>query len=366
MSKIGLMGGSFDPIHLGHTELVQLAMEQLSLDSFVLIPVANNPWKTGSRATKEQRLKMIQLAISSLNNVSIDTIELDCDTLEKNYTINTLKKLREKYPHDTLYFIMGMDQASQFHKWKSAREISEIVQLVAFNRLGYQANETMETYNFITLKNVPSAISSSAIREGDITSIDPLVLSYIANQGIYLETLLKNKMSQKRFIHTKSMANLAKEIALANDIDEQKAYIAGMFHDIAKEMPMEEARQLMETHFQSYLDKPIPIWHQWLSKYVASETYGIKDVEILQAIRHHTTASIRMSKLDMCIYVADKYDQSRNYDASKEIQLCKENIVAGFKQCLKDFYVYSKEQNRNIDSYFYEVYSTYIKEKLNE
>lgn len=366
MIKVGILGGSFDPIHLGHITIIQEAMKQLELDYFLVIPTKHNPWKDSNAASSKHRVAMLEIALSSLSDVGINTIEMDSPSDDKSYTINTLETLKTNHPNYSFYYIMGMDQASQFHKWKGAKEISEMVQLVAFDRLGYQVNENIDTYNFIKLEIVPSDISSSAIRAGEIKYLDPKVLQYITNHGLYLETMLASKMSEKRFIHTKSMAHLAREIAVANGLDDKKAYIAGMFHDITKEMSEVQARPLMEQYFASYVNKPMVIWHQWLSAYIAERDYYITDPEILQAIRHHTTASIHMSKLDMCIYVADKYDLSRNYDASKEIELCKENVVAGFKQCLKDFYEFSKEKNREIDSCFFEVYNTFVEEKLDE
>lgn len=366
MSKIGLMGGSFDPIHKGHIELMNLAIEQLALDTFMFIPVANNPWKERSGASKQQRVEMLELATTTYPNVSINTIEIDTDTEAKNYTINTLQQLKKQFPDEELFYIMGMDQASQFDKWKCAKEISQMVQLVSFQRTGYQANNCIETYGFITLNNTPNTISSSAIRNGEISYLDSNVLRYISKHGIYLDTMLKRNMSEKRFIHTKSMANLAKAIAKENNLAPNKAYIAGMFHDIAKEMKLTDAKPLMEAYFPKYVDTPFPIWHQWLSAHIAKQLYLVEDPDVLQAIRHHTTASINMSKLDMCIYVSDKYDPSRGYEVEQSIALCKQDIVAGFTQCIKDVYAIFKKRNKEMDSYFYKVYTTYVKEKKDE
>jgi nicotinate-nucleotide adenylyltransferase len=364
--KVGILGGSFDPIHVEHVLLIKEAIKQLHLDSFMVIPTKHNPWKDSNAATKEQRFDMLGLSLSDLENTSINTIEMDSDSEDKNYTIDTLQTLVKQYPNNQFYYIMGMDQASQFDKWKGAKEISTLVQLVAFKRLGYLENENLTNYHFITLQNIPTSISSSAIRNGDVSFLDPKVLSYISNHGLYLETMLASVMSKKRFIHTKSMAYVAKDIALANGLDAHKAYIAGMFHDIAKEMPEKKARRLMEKYFPMYLDKPIAVWHQWLSALIANKKYLLEDSAILQAIRHHTTASVGMTPFDMCIYVADKYDPSREYDSQKEIALCKENIMLGFKECLKHFYAYAKEENREIDASFYEVYSKFTEEKLDE
>lgn len=365
MLKIGVFGGSFDPIHRSHIRVIEAAIQQLQLDKILVMPTANNPWKDSTGATKEQRLEMLKIALQRYEKVEICRYEIDQDSDEKNYTIDTLKHLKSLYPDDKLYFIMGMDQASLFHKWKEAKQISKLVTLAVFERIGYQVNDNLSKYDFVKLDLIASDDASNQIRNGKLHALTPEVLKYIVNNGIYLETIIKTKMSKKRYLHTVSMAKLAKEIAKSNGLDETKAYVAGMLHDIAKEMPHDEAKALMEQYYPDYLDKPEPIWHQWLSMYVAKNEYLIDDIEILQAIRHHTTGSLEMSKLDMCIYEADKYDPSRDYDSSAEIALCKKDVVAGFKSCLKDFYDFSTKKGRKIDGCFFEIYDKYVKGDYN-
>ena len=366
MIKIGIFGGSFDPIHRSHIRVIEEALRQLQLDKILVIPTANNPWKDSVGATKEQRLKMLEIALHRYRNVEICRYEIDQDGNDKKYTIDTINYLKTIYPKEQLYFIMGMDQASLFHKWKDAKKISELVSLVVFERVGYQINENLNRFNFIKLELIASDDASSDIRSGKLHALLPEVLKYIVINGIYLETIVKTKMSNKRYLHTISMASLAKEIAKSNGLNETKAYVAGMLHDIAKEMPHDQALSLMNQYFPNYIDKPEAIWHQWLSAHLAKTEYLVDDPEILQAIRHHTTASINMSKLDMCIYEADKYDPSRDFDSSKEIAVCKSDVVAGFKLCLKDFYDFSMKKNRKIDNCFFEIYNRYVKGDINE
>ena len=364
--KIGIFGGSFDPIHRSHVRVIEESIRQLELDKILVVPTANNPWKDSSGATKKQRLAMLEIALKRYSKVEICDYEIKQKNKEKNYTIDTIKYLKTIYPNDQLYFIMGMDQASLFHKWLAAKEISELVQLVVFDRIGYQTNENIKKYHFIKLDLVATDDASKHIRNGNLHALNPEVLKYIVNNGIYLETIIKSKMSKKRYRHTVSMAKLAKKFAKKNDLDETKAYVAGMLHDIAKEMEYDKALQIMQDHYPAYIDKPVPVWHQWLSEYVAKTEYLVDDKEILQAIRHHTTASLNMAKLDMCIYTADKYDPSRDYDSSKEIALCKKDIVAGFKACLQDFYDFSTKNRREIDKSFFEIYNKYVKGDINE
>ncbi len=361
MRKIGLFGGSFDPIHKAHIEIAMQALNQLKLDEVQLIPTKNNPWKNEDCSSKEDRMNMISIALRNQERINVNTIELDNPTQEKNYTIDTIRRLLEKNKDIQYYYIMGMDQASLFHKWKDAYEISQKVQLVAFQRGGYQPNEeNLKKYHFITLDNEPIYSSSSEVRNGHIEMLDEEVLRYITHQGLYLETLVSLKMKEKRWKHTCSVANLARDIAKANHLDQKQAYIAGMFHDIAKEMSYEESRMIMENHYPMHIDKPVAIWHQWISRYVSEKEYLIDDPVVLQAIENHTTAALDISKIGKCVYVADKLDPLRGYDSSKQIEICKTDIDAGFRDALIDFVEFSKSKNRKIDESFYEIYEHFV------
>lgn len=366
MMKIGIFGGSFDPIHRSHISVIEESLKQLALDKLLVVPTANNPWKDSSKATSKQRLEMLNIALHRYKKVEICDYEIKQTGDKKNYTIETIEFLKNTYPQAKLYFIMGMDQASLFHKWKEANKISQLVSLVVFDRIGYQINENITKYNFTKLDFVASDDASSDIRSGNLHALTPEVLKYIVSNGIYLETMIKPRMSAKRYRHTLSMAKLAKEIAACNGLDQTKAYVAGMLHDVAKEMPHRQAESLMQKYFPEFINKPEAIWHQWLSKYVAETEFLVDDAEILQAIENHTTASVNMAKLDMCIYEADKYDPSRDYDSSKEIELCKQSVEAGFKACLQDFYDFSMKKGRKIDECFNQIYDKYVKGETNE
>ena len=239
MIKIGVFGGSFDPIHRSHVRVIEESIRQLKLDKILVMPTANNPWKDSTGATKQQRLAMLEIALKRYKNVEICRYEIDQDSSKKNYTIDTIRYLKKIYPNDQLYFMMGMDQASLYHKWIAAKELSQLAQLVVFDRIGYQINDNLDKYNFIHLDLVASDDASNNIRNGALHALNPEVLKYIVNNGIYLETIVKNKMSLKRYRHTVSMAHLAKEIALANNLDGRKAYVAGLLHDIGKALDHE-------------------------------------------------------------------------------------------------------------------------------
>ncbi|MEG0451678.1 MAG: nicotinate-nucleotide adenylyltransferase [Coprobacillus sp.] len=361
MIKIGLFGGSFDPIHKAHIYIAKFALEQLNLDEVHFIPTKNNPWKDASFATSKQRIEMIHIAIKDYDYLKINTIEIDSLKDDKNFTIDTIKQLMKDHPNTEYYYIMGVDQANSFYKWKDAKEINKLLQLVAFQRGGYKKDEIkFNEFNFIELLNEPINASSSDARDGHIEMLEHDVLKYMTNHGLYLETMIASKMSEKRWKHTCSVAKLAYEIAEANHLDSMKAYVAGMFHDIAKEMSLDETLAIMNNHFKEFIDKPQPILHQWVSRYITEIVYLIDDEEILKAIEQHTTASIHISQIGKCVYVADKLDPLRDYDSSEQILICKKDINEGFRNSLIDFYEFSKKKNRDIDKCFYDIYNYFV------
>lgn len=362
--KIGLLGGSFDPIHDGHVLIAKTALENLQLDELWLIPVLNNPFKDRQMADGTHRITMIEIATRKYPQMKVCDIELKGNPNVKSYTYNTICDLKNLYPNNDFYYIIGADQVEKFDKWYKAKELSELTQIVCMARKGYlSSDENKKKFSMIEINYDAIKASSTSVREGNFKHIDKKVIEYFTMNGLYLESIISKYMSKKRFIHTTSMAELAVEIASANGIDPLKAYVAGMLHDVAKEMDMKKAEKIMKKHYPEYIQMPAPVWHQWLSTYVAQKTFHIKDKEILQAITNHTTASTNMSKLDMCIYCADKYDRSRGYDSSKEIELCKKDILEGFKQSLIDFYTFSKKKNRPIDPIFFDIYKVYVEDK---
>lgn len=361
MKRIGLFGGSFDPIHKAHVEIAMCAIEQLHLDEVQLIPTRHNPWKNQSCASAQDRIEMIRIAIQDYPSLTINTIEIEDGGEDKNYTIHTIEKLIHQHPDVQYYYIMGMDQANAFDQWKKAKKISQLVHLIAFQRGGYQPHlDIINKYHFQLLENQPVYASSSDVRNGHIEMLDSNVLRYISYHGLYLETMVSSRMKEKRWKHTCSVAKLAKKIAKANHLDSRQAYIAGIMHDVAKEMDKDMAQKIMEKHFSEYLAKPYPIWHQWLSRYVSEHEFLIDDAVVLKAIEDHTTASIGISPIGKCLYVADKLDPLRGYDSSKQIEICLHDIHQGFRNSLIDFYEFSKKKNREIDECFYEIYDFYV------
>ncbi len=123
--RIGVFGGSFDPVHIGHLILADFAREAAALDRILFIPASKSPLKPiGTVATNRQRLEMLSLAIGGNRHFEVDDVELLRDGV--SYTVDTLEALQQKFPNDELFLIMGSDSLEQFSQWKQPQRICEL------------------------------------------------------------------------------------------------------------------------------------------------------------------------------------------------------------------------------------------------
>ena len=134
--RIGILGGTFDPPHVGHLMVASDVFTALQLDRLLLVPSASPPHKRGKvRATAEQRVEMMRSAIAGDERFEVDDLELRRDGA--SYSVDTLRELRSRYGEETeLYFVVGMDQLKEFHTWREPDEVSRLARLVAVSRDG--------------------------------------------------------------------------------------------------------------------------------------------------------------------------------------------------------------------------------------
>jgi nicotinate-nucleotide adenylyltransferase len=132
---IGILGGSFDPVHLGHLWIAEAALEQLPVEHVRWFPAATSPLKQhGPIATNDQRLTMLRLALSGYAEHVVDTHELDRDGI--SYTVDTLEYLRQAFPDRRLYLIMGADSLASLSAWKSPEQLLQLCTLAVIARGG--------------------------------------------------------------------------------------------------------------------------------------------------------------------------------------------------------------------------------------
>lgn len=158
--KVGILGGTFDPPHLGHLIIANEVLDQLGLDEVKFMPNQEPPHKTRNTGTNaSDRLKMLELAIEDHPKFSLETIELERQG--RSYTYDTMNELKEKNPDVDFYFIIGADMVEYLPNWHKIDELVKFVRFVGTNRPHFR----LETPYPIQYVKVPQVdISSSLIR----------------------------------------------------------------------------------------------------------------------------------------------------------------------------------------------------------
>ncbi|NTW72853.1 MAG: nicotinate-nucleotide adenylyltransferase [Eubacteriaceae bacterium] len=135
--KIGILGGTFNPIHYGHLLLAESARDRLSLDKVIFIPTGNNPYKTDDQEVDSfHRYKMTELGIRSNDKFEVSDIEIN--RRGYTYTIDTLEELEKLYPGDSLFFITGADIIFEIDNWKKADQVLKKTSIITTFRPGYE------------------------------------------------------------------------------------------------------------------------------------------------------------------------------------------------------------------------------------
>jgi nicotinate-nucleotide adenylyltransferase len=161
--KLGIFGGSFDPIHIGHLLVAQAAVEELGLDKIFFVPAAQSPFKPENEiAAAEIRLKLIRLALAGKTNCEIDDQEIRRNGI--SYTIETLRDYAKRFPGAQLFYLIGADNISKLSEWREADELAKLAEFVAIPRPGESMAQFPKPFRGKMLKGFPIEISSSQIR----------------------------------------------------------------------------------------------------------------------------------------------------------------------------------------------------------
>lgn len=198
-ARLGIMGGTFDPIHIGHLACAEQAREAFALDAVVFVPAGRPVYKKHQRVTDaQQRLEMCRLAVAS--NPAFDVSEMEIRRGGDTYTVDTLRELRAHYPDNVeLFFITGADAVASIVRWRESRAMAGLSRFIAVTRPGYELGEEgkralAQQSDFVIdyLEVTALAISSSDLRRrvSQGKSIRYLTMGrvndYIANHGLYL------------------------------------------------------------------------------------------------------------------------------------------------------------------------------------
>jgi nicotinate-nucleotide adenylyltransferase len=183
-SRIGLLGGTFDPIHNGHIAIAKTAIQQLKLDKLLLIP-AGNPWQKSEFTESKLRLEMVKKAGNDLEKVEV--LDIEVNKSGPTYTFETLQELHKKYPNSELVLILGSDAVAGLNSWKEPNLVKTLARIYVVQRAG---DFTLD-WHFDRIQMPPIEISSTEIREKvknneSISELVPKsVNEYISANGLY-------------------------------------------------------------------------------------------------------------------------------------------------------------------------------------
>src|SRR6185503_9571282 len=158
MPRIGLYGGSFDPVHCGHLLVAQAACEELDLERLFLVPVSQSPFKPDATpAPAAQRVRLLRLALAGETRIELDLQELERGGT--SYTIDTLRVYAERFPGARVFYLIGADHVASLPKWREARELAQRAEFVVIPRPGAPAQSLPAPFRGQHLKGFPLGVS---------------------------------------------------------------------------------------------------------------------------------------------------------------------------------------------------------------
>ena len=338
MLKVGILGGTFNPIHEGHLSIARIAKQTAGLNQVVFLPSGQPPHKANSQLVSAiNRLNMTILAVHRMEGFSVSDMEVFRQGT--TYTVDTISQLREEMPNTELYYIIGGDTLYQLPTWRTPERVAALLNggMIVVPRPGderekllAEATRLKETLGFRTLvaEEFGPDISSTDVRgifeEGSSAGslIPHAVSDYIAQHGLYqvpysqMTLMLKRSLSEYRLRHTLSVAETAVWIANRFGVDPAQAHLAGMLHDCAKGMDAPTLLRLIKNGGISAddLELSMPaLLHAPAGAALARTQYHVSDQNVLAAIRWHTTGRRNMTPLEKVVYLADMIEPGRAY-----------------------------------------------------
>lgn len=191
MRRIGLFGGAFDPVHLGHLLVARAALEALDLDRLCFIPAAQSPFKQDRQhAPAPERLRWLRLALAGQTWAAVDDQEIRRGGV--SYSVATVRDYTRRFPKAELFYLVGADNVAKLPAWCEAAELARLAEFVAIPRPGAPLADFPPPFRGRTLPGFACGISSSQIRtrvragQPIGTLVPPAVAEAIGNSRLYL------------------------------------------------------------------------------------------------------------------------------------------------------------------------------------
>jgi nicotinate-nucleotide adenylyltransferase len=335
--KLAILGGSFNPVHIGHLYLADTVLSAFDYDRVIFVPTYQSPFKLGAEGPgPEERLEMLAASIAADTRLTID----DCEIKRKgiSYTIDTIEEIVKRYrPTEKPALLLGDDLARDFHKWRSSETIARSVNIIVARRV----LPVPDTFPFPCkqLHNDVMAVSSAEIRErirnnGNWRFLVPTgARVIIEDRGLYgcahrgeaaspssalisrVEEAVRSAVSASRFFHCRNTALLASDLCRRFGLDPRTGYLAGIGHDLCKSLSDKEMLALAELDGEK-ISKPEQkkpsLLHARAAAVTLEQRFGIRDADVLEAVRLHIGGAMGMGNLAKIVFIADKIEVSRN------------------------------------------------------
>ena len=357
--KTVIFGGSFNPPHIGHYEMVKLLEEREDVEKILIIPNKAPVHKVGfGFADNSERLNMALLLASDFKKAEVLDIELERD--EKSYSYLTLLELTKRSPEKDFWFLCGADMLVTLKTWYEYKKLIKLCGFLAVFRKGEDRERfdnavkelTLDGARIETISAEISEVSSTEVRikiseEGSIEDIVPQkIASYIKKRKIYkeeqgldiekLKKHISDRLTEKRFHHSLCVADEAVRLADRYGANKEKAYLAGLLHDVLKDTSCNEQLKFAKEFgiILSDLEFSAPkLYHSLIGCEYVKNILGIDDEEIYGAIKYHTTARAGMTLLEKVIYLADYTSLDRDYNG---VDMMREAVDKGLRIALKE------------------------------
>ncbi len=332
MPNIVIFGGTFNPPHQGHYEMITALCELKFIDKVLVVPTKTPPHKDCDYlAPQEHRLAMIKLLCEDFIKTEVSLVDMEREG--KSYSIDTVLELKKQYPDYDFYFAIGGDMLATLDTWYKWDELIKETSFIAFSRGDEKAFladfERMSALgaDITMLDEKITDVSSTSLRDKlDPNLIPHKVYDYILKHKLYDQSaneyfdkysnLLAEKLDEPRYKHSLAVAKKARELAQKYGCDEELAYTAGLLHDITKNATKEEHFDIFKKSgvVLSELEKNAKkLWHAMSGAEYVRSVLNISNPEIYDAIRYHTTGKAGMSLLSKIVFLADFASEDRNY-----------------------------------------------------
>ena len=333
LRRVGILGGTFDPVHAGHIAMARQAIRELELSEVLLLPTARPSYRT-PEADYESRMAMCRLAAEGEEGIRVSDLAAASNM---QYAAETAASLHRRMPDAQLTFLLGADKLTTLPYWRNAERLFALCDFLCFPRSGIDAEAAaakargmgarIRVSSFHCPVFSAAAIRAQTANYEDAEGLPLLVLCYIAERGLYQKDelpKLRGMMNPHRFEHTLGVRREAVRLAARYHLPVQKAARAGLLHDCAKGMPLPVMRRIAVENRLVQEEEILSsgaLLHGPVGAYLARTQFGVQDEAILDAIRNHTVGRPGMTPLELAIFVADATEEGReDYEGLSEIR----------------------------------------------